>query len=125
MTAKPWQIALIAVGLVVGIASVVYNAVASGGPNLRHQYFLIDVQSGQVYEVDARRTRLILPATNPETGKISLVGIEKDEKGQWIVNPKDRAALAQLDQGVVNSVVDAETGTLKSPAKAPITYVEK
>lgn len=115
MTAKPWQIALIAVGLVVGIASVVYNAVASNstGADLQYSMLLVDVETGTVYEVsDYRSTPITLPELRPGTQSAALIPIIKSPSGSFQVQPNAMKLLEQVEVPVKS--VDKETGSLKA-----------
>jgi hypothetical protein len=121
MKAKPWQIALIVIGLAVGIGSAAWFAFSGDEVKLDRRYFLVDVETGQIYEVDSTKYRLVLPATNPETGKVSLIGIHQSEDGTWKVPSRDLASASQLDKGVQVKAVDQD-GNLVNPATTPKRY---
>lgn len=125
MNAKPWQIALIVIGLAVGIGSGLWFAFAGDAVSLERRYFLIDVETGDIYEVDSSKYRLVLPAMHPETGRVCLVGVHKDENGTWEVPPRDLSSIGQLEKGVQVKAVDPKTGELVNPASTPKRYVPK
>lgn len=124
MKAKPWQIALIVIGLAVGIGSAAWFALSGDEVRLERRYFLIDVETGQIYEVDSNKHRLVLPAQHPETGRVSLIGIHRDDDGTWYVPRRDLECIAQLDKDVQVKAVDSN-GELVEPPRAPVKYQRK
>ncbi len=121
MKVKPWQIGVIVIGLLGGVGLIVWWIATAGPVRLAHSYTLIDVTTGEIYEVDSTRYHLILPARRPDTGKIALVGVSKDEEGNWFVSPRDRGSIKELDPDVEVKAVDAQTGEvlIKSGAVKP------
>lgn len=120
MNAKPWQIGVIVVGLAVAAGLTVWNLSGSDA-ELPDTYLLIDVETGQIYRVNRLKHRILIPAQHPQTKKVSLVGLDKDDKG-YFVNDHDLRTLKVLDEGVKNTVVDPKTGDLLVTPKDPIEY---
>lgn len=118
MKPKIWQITVIVAGLLVGAASIVYSLAQLRSP-VQTVIHCVDVETGDVYRIDTSATPVILPARHPESGRINLVRVVKDESDHWLVVPRDLAMLNMLDDGVRNQVVDAETGSV-SGAKGTI-----
>lgn len=111
MKAKPWQIALIAVGLLIGVASIMYNAVrsSSGEASLVYSMTLVDAETGKLYEVaDYREARITLPEWRPTTEKAALIPVQRQEDGRYVVPAQARPMLQSLDVPV--KVIDRETG---------------
>ncbi len=125
MNAKPWQIALIVIGLVVGVGSGAWFVFGGDEVRLERRYFLIDVESGDIFEVDSTKYRLVLPAIHPDTGRTTLVGVSQDESGGWYVSPRDLGSIRELGQGVEVKAVDLDSGELVNPAGKPRRYVKK
>jgi len=125
MKAKPWQIALIVIGLAVGLVSAAWFVLGGDEVQLDRRYFLIDVETGDIYDVDSKKYRLVLPAMHPESGRVVLVGVQKDATGVWFVPPRDRASIAQLGKDVQVKAVDKETGTLLLSGSKPTPYRTK
>lgn len=121
MKIKPWQIIVIVVGLVAAIGVTVWNLTNSDELDIPNSYFVIDVESGQIYRVNRNRVMLSLPAPNPESGKLSLIGLAKDDKGYYVTE-RDLATLRMLDSGVKNNAVDEKTGELKNQSQSFIDY---
>jgi hypothetical protein len=125
MKAKPWQIALIVIGLAVGLGSVVWFAMSGDTVGLDRRYFLVDVESGDIFEVDSSKYRLVLPARHPETGRVSLVGVSQDDDGTWFVSRRDLDTIKQLDREVQVKAVDTSSGDLVNPPGKPRRYETK
>lgn len=122
MKLKGWQLAVIIVGLLVGGASVVWSLTQSNPVSINMVFHCVDVETGDLYTIDAEKYPTILPARHPKTNKIALVRVTKDENGKWHVAGRDIQTLNQLDEGIVNNAVDPQSGDLKLPTKDPITY---
>lgn len=118
MKPKLWQVALIVVGLLVGIGSVVYSIVTAETVPITNVTHCVDVETGDLYKIEFP---VILPAAHPTTGVRSLVRV-KNDGGKWYVSGRDLELIRLLDKGVQNKVVDTETGDLKVEIKAPIAY---
>lgn len=125
MKPKLWHIIVIAVGLLVGLGSVVYYITTADADVVTHVIYCVDVETGDLYRIDTEKTPVIVPAKHPTTGRICLVRLTKDEKGGWFVKPRDRVLLQALDPGVTNNVIDPETGDVKVQLKEPIAYSPK
>jgi len=123
MKVKPWQIAVIVLGLAIGLGSVIYSAASTDASPVKSIEYLVDVETGDLYRADLRMRAVLLPARHPETHRICLVRIRQDDGGKWSVSKRDRSLLSMLDKDVVNKAVDQETGDLLMPAKAPVEYL--
>lgn len=122
MQAKPWQIALIVIGLLVGIGSAAWFVLGGDGVTLEHRYYLIDVDSGEIFEVNSKKYKLMLPARHPDTNKIALVGVSQGEDGVWFVPERQLGMLKQLDKDVQVKAVDPDSGELIGTPAKPRRY---
>lgn len=122
MNLKPWQIGVIVLAFVVCGASLAYMSATSGEVKLNREFYMVDVESGDLYHVDMDRYTPMLPARHPQTGKIQLVRIHRGDGGKWVVNGRDLGSLDALDQGVKVQAINPDTGELLSPAKSPVEY---
>lgn len=122
MKVKPWQMIVIALGLLIGGGSAAYTLLSGDSVDLTHQYYLIDVENGDLFRVDSKKYRLMLPARHPATGRISLVAVSRGDDGKWLVSPRDRETLKSLDQGVQNNAIDPDSGELTLTPKSPVDY---
>lgn len=116
MNAKPWQKVVIAVGLVVGLALIVWNVAFAGGDeaDLNDSLVLIDVTNGKAYRADPSRDGLIFPDKSPESGQFTLVPVI-EENGKWRVPGRRLGAIAQC-QGEIKAV-DPKTGEVTVEVK--------
>lgn len=123
MGAKPWQIGVIVVGLLVGCVSVAWAVFGKPDVNVNMIIHCIDVETGDIYRIDAEKNPLILPARHPTNNRVTLIRLGKDEKGTWHVTGRDMQTLDMLEKDAKNIAVDENTGDIKTPVKAPIDYV--
>ena len=106
MKPKPWQIVIIALGLVVGVGSIVYAVISGSWLPVSSVTHCVDIETGDCIGLAARSScRLGIP----ESGKICLVRVTKDDDGQWIVKRRDLQSMANLPAEVKNAAVDPET----------------
>lgn len=121
MKIKPWQLIVIVIGLLAAVSVTVWNLTSGDEIEVPDNYFVVDVESGQIYRVNRNRVTLDLPAVNPETGKVSIVGLDKNDTGYY-VNERDLSMLKMLGAGVKNNAVDEKTGALKNPNDSIVDY---
>jgi hypothetical protein len=81
---KPWQLAIVIVGLIGGIGLVVWNVMGKGEIRRPDSILLMDVITGDRFIADVSgRKSVFIPEKNPETGKYTLVIIHKADDGTW------------------------------------------
>jgi hypothetical protein len=124
MKIKPWQVAVIVIGILVGVGSAVYQLITPSGPRLPDSMLLIDVESGQVYRANTRGRSVMLPARRPDTGKIALLRLRTDDEGKHYVSGRDLSLLQYLDQGVEVKAINPESGDVIQASKDIKTYEE-
>ncbi len=118
---KPWQIAIIVLGLIVGIGSVVWQVASGGPPKMATRLTFVDVESGELYLVDRPSdVTLSPPLTNPKTNVRSLYPATKDGDG-WAVAFNFRDGL----KAEMKAVADVRSGRIKTvgePKPIKITF---
>lgn len=124
MKVKPWQIAVIVIGLLVGLGSAVYQLVAASGPELPDSMLLIDVETGQVYRASTHGNGIMLPARRPDSQTIALLRLRKEDNGEFVVAPRDLGLLDYLSKDVQVKAIDAETGRVLNASKDIKPYAE-
>lgn len=83
--AKPWQIALIVVGLLVFVGMLVFTLGRGDGVDFPNSMKLIDIQNGQLIVSPYRTDRsLVLPAKN-ESGQRTWYPVVENEDGTYRV----------------------------------------
>ncbi len=124
MAAKPWQIAVIAGGLLLGGGLLVWQTMGTTAEDahMTKTVMLVDVTSGQIYKADTRKGGVLFPARSPETGKRALLPVHKDDSGKWVVSPRYLDILQQVE--AENKVVDAKTGDLQQASSDVREYVK-
>ncbi len=112
---KTWQIAVLAAGAIALAISLFMYFTREDRLDLPQRVYLADVSTGEVYEVSTKDRPAIVPEVNPNTGKLTLVRVRKDEQGKWRVNRTDMSA---LEEGTDRSAVNGEELVFKNgPSK--------
>ncbi len=107
--AKPWQIALIALALVVLLGSLAWRISHSETVSYAQDFILVDVETGELFKVHRPTDRsLPIPAINPATERLSLYPAARDGNG-WVVEESSR----QFLEKEMAAVEDPVTGRLK------------
>ncbi|HED52620.1 MAG TPA: hypothetical protein ENJ00_00255 [Phycisphaerales bacterium] len=116
MQAKPWQIAVVVIGLLVGIGGIVLAIGKDSGPDLADKLILVDVTTGDTYTVSLRNRSVVIPVKSPETGQRTLLPIELDDETEsWHISEHYMPALSGIEE--ISDKVDPETGKLDLPVK--------
>ncbi|MEL7473916.1 MAG: hypothetical protein AAGK04_11420 [Planctomycetota bacterium] len=116
---KPWQV-LLFVAAIASLAYAAWNALSGEKVELAQTINLVDVHTGELFEVDVSRRGMVIPAKHPETGERTLLGVRLED-GEWRLNAKGIESLKQIrgshdavgnkGAGVVN-VINPESPTL-------------
>lgn len=109
MKSKPVQIAIIVIGLLVGVIGVVLAMSGDSGPNLVNKVILVDVSNGDTFTVSAKGRTILLPYENPETNERTLYPITKNEDDEsWYLRRRHLPAIENVE--TKSGLVDKETG---------------
>jgi hypothetical protein len=116
---KPWQIVLIVAALAAAGTSA-YLTLSGGSPvPLDEQVLLVDVTNGDLFAFSTAGHRAVVPpAKNPETGKVALFQVYKNEAGDWMVSGRQLGALA-LVEGEPKALLDRKTGKVRVSSETP------
>lgn len=110
--AKPWQIILIVAAVGVFGFSI-WKFGFSGGVGLPDAVLLMDVRSGNLFEIDiSGKKAAAYPEKHPDTGEYTLIPIEKGENGSWRIPPR-MMVLLQGIQGEMPAVLDRSSGQIQ------------
>ncbi len=93
--AKPWQLVVIALGVLGGIGGVTWMIMNDEAVELTHEVTLADVTTGELFTVSTKKRSVIIPEVSPTSGKQTLVRVEKNAQGKWIAVPQDLDSLAE------------------------------
>lgn len=117
--AKPWQIGLVVLGLIVLAGSVVYQCtIGSDAVNPSSRIQLIDVETGELIDaaMPSNGTAVMFPATNPATSKATLFpAYQKD--GKWFTEGRYIPQMKGIVKGPIKWIADPQSGEL-APANA-------
>lgn len=121
MKAKPWQIVIIALACIAVGASAAYMFTRSG-PNIPSTIMLVDVSTGQLYQVNIKRHRVGLPAQDPEQKQYRLFPVRKTEAGGWQIT-ENGLGLIRTMTDIDKKAVDPRTGEVLSASADIREYV--
>ncbi len=108
--AKPWQVAVIVVGLLTLVGMVVWQC-RNKSVELASSIVLVDVESGQLIEAALPTNRAVMfPATNPESKRETLYPATRGDSGGWKVIERYVPYLNTKD--VDPKAVDLKTGKI-------------
>lgn len=112
--AKPWQIGVVVLGLLVLVGSIVYQCQSRPKYEFAETVTFVDVTTGELWVSPYRTDRSsMFPTKNPKTGTLTLFPVAP-EAGGWVIRGRYLEAIAQaklanekvvnLRDGTVNSV---------------------
>ncbi|MBX3322141.1 MAG: hypothetical protein KF757_04040 [Phycisphaeraceae bacterium] len=119
---KPWQLAVIVLGLLGGTGLLVWNAMGkSSKVQTIDEMSFVDVLDGSMYVVNLRGRRGIgVPARNPDTGEYTLMPVFQDGN-EWVIPDYYRPALKTIDTQSAE-IVNPASGQVRPAAGKPRAY---
>jgi hypothetical protein len=101
--AKPWQIAVIVVGLLGAIVVAFMSTLGSEEPQFADSMTVADVQTGEIFTVEFGKKAIVLPMTRKGNSVATLYPVYQKE-GTWVVEERYREvnAAAFKDSKVYN-----------------------
>ncbi len=112
MQAKPVQIAVIVIGLLIGVVGIVLAVSKSGSPQTAASVMLVDVTTGEMFDAGTKKRTLVLPMEHPETGANTLMRVGYDEaRDGYYIDPRHMKSLEQVEGEVVR--VDLDSGRVE------------
>ena len=91
---KPWQIVLFVVASL-ALIFIAFNIIRGNGIDIEHDLIVVDVISGEVYEIDTNGRGIVLPTKNPQTGERTMYPVFKNESGQWVLEGRALSAIRE------------------------------
>ena len=111
--ARPWQIGVVVVGLLVLVGSLVFQCSGGGGPEIDRRLVLVDLSTGELYETTRPSNRtLTYPIKHPSTQQETLVPAEQREDGKWYVKSRIVNHLTEMKVSL-EGLADPRTGLSK------------
>jgi hypothetical protein len=110
--AKPWQIAVIVVGLLGFVGMLAWSLTRGDGVEFAESLTLGDVRTGEIVIVPYDPSRsLVLPAPNPPGTDLTLFPVYKDDAGNWTIAPTFMVQLREMKSA---DAADKKTGVIKA-----------
>ena len=86
---KPWQIGVLALAVIVLGVSLYWTFRGDSNPDFADRIRYADVKTGDRYEVSITgRGFGMAPQLNPDTAEYTLMPIEEDENGNWVIKSR-------------------------------------
>ncbi|MEL7484712.1 MAG: hypothetical protein AAFN41_10185 [Planctomycetota bacterium] len=113
--AKPWQIALIVIGLLAGVAGVVFAFTRGDSVAMANSTVMVDVTTGNLYRIDLNNRSITVPMKHGESGERVLLHARKDAASdKWAIPERYRPALQQF-RDIQTIEIDRESGVIDIP----------
>ncbi len=124
--AKPWQFVVLALGFVAIVFTVVYTFIGGDKtPDLTSLVTVVDVKSGQLYEVDSTKFFLGFPMTNPETKSATLFPVSREsETDPWKIQAQYVSVVRALPDADTAAMADKRQGLLKPSPEQPKKFTQ-
>ncbi len=114
--ARPWQIAVIVVGLIVMVGGVLYQC-SGGSVAFADSIVLVDVASGELVEAPFPKGQSVMfPATNPDTKSGTLYPAELKD-GKWFVQGRYVPYVSKQPEP---KAMNARSGLVNTTSEKPV-----
>lgn len=116
---KPWQIILIVVAFgALGFSVWKFGFSAGSEALMANSVIMVDVETGELFEFSLKGRRgVMVPGENPDSGKITLMPVFKQDDGSWMIGERDLPALQYVEATV--NVVDRSSGMVSPKSDSP------
>lgn len=123
MKAKPIQIAIIVVGLIVGAMGIVMALRNNAGPDLADKMFLVDIKTGELFAVSTKGRSIILPYRHPETNQPTLLPANFDEsESAWYLKSRYLGVINDIKPA--SDKIDAQSGKVSIDGEVKPTVIK-
>ena len=116
---KPWQIVLFVLAIA-ALSFGIFKSCSGQNLDLANSIVMVDVETGELFSFDIGGKRGVgVPNFNPDSGKLSLLPVTKDETGTWRLTDRAKPIVKDLEVKA-SAIVDIDTGevtTVGSPKK--------
>ncbi len=111
MKSKPVQIAIIVIGLLVGVIGIFLAMKNNAGPDLAGRMMMVDVTTGDTFAVSTKGRSIVIPYKNPDTETYTLLPMmQKEDGGDWYLKSRYMVALDNIENQT--DKLDKESGKL-------------
>ncbi len=116
---KPWQIVVIIVAIAAAATSAYLTFSGGSAVQTDDHVLLVDITSGDLFSFPTGGHKAVVtPAKNPDTGKIALFRVYKNDKGDWTVSSRDLSALNMVE-GEPKALLDRKSGHVNITNETP------
>lgn len=114
-----WQWAVMGAAVVAVGVSVWYSFSRSGSKvDFASQIIMADVTTGDLFSFDVGgRKAVMVPARNPDSGKLTLLPVERRPDGNWYIGERELGGLGGLEGEPL--AVDRNTGQVRVTGDSP------
>ncbi len=117
---KPWQIVVMVIAVVAVAASAYFTFAKGEKVKFANEITMVDVNTGDLFAFPVgRRQAVVPPEKNPETGKRTLLSVDKDASGKWIIPGREIAAFLPTIEGEHKAITDAKSGEVRVNNEKP------
>lgn len=117
MKAKPVQIAIIVIGLIVGVVGIVMAMRSNAGPDLADKMILVDVKTGELFAISTKGRSILLPYRHPVTNEPTLLPAGFDEsESAWYLKSRYLGAVGEI--APASDIIDARSGRVSIGSEA-------
>ncbi|MDX2118891.1 MAG: hypothetical protein SFY96_11980 [Planctomycetota bacterium] len=116
--AKPWQIAVVVGGFLIGLGLIVWQLTRGDGVDLAGRVVMADLSTGELFEFSTKSKSAIIPEKNPNTGKYNLIPVERTPDGKWRVRRRYTDSVSQIE-GKPDALLSTESGEVKVVDSSP------
>lgn len=116
--AKPWQIAVIVGGFLIGVGLIVWQLTRGDELPLAGRVVMADLTTGELFEFSTTTKTTLVPEKNPTTGKYNLIPVELSPDGKWRVRRRYTDSVSQIE-GKPDALLSTESGEVKVTGGSP------
>jgi hypothetical protein len=115
---KKWHIVLFVLAIV-GLGFTVWWTLSDDSvpEGLTHRLVMVDVTTGDLFEMSTRRKAAVIPEVNPDSGKATLFPVHERD-GKWYLIDRYLSALGQGD-AKPDAVIDQSSGEVRVTNTSP------
>jgi hypothetical protein len=117
---KPWQIVVMVIAVVAVAASAYFSFSGKDEVKFVNEITMVDVNTGDLFAFPVSRRQVVIPPeTNPDTGKRTLLSVNKSTEGKWLIDGREAAGILPSIEGDHKAIVDRKTGEVRVNNEKP------
>jgi hypothetical protein len=117
---KPWQIVVMVIAVVAVAASAYFSFSGKSDVKFASEITMVDVNTGDLFAFPVSRRQVVIPPeANPDTGKKTLLRVNKNAAGKWVLDGREVSAILPTIEGDHKAVIDRKTGEVRVTNEKP------